>query len=66
MAAWPRSSLPTLGPTAAELAAFRAKTRPVYDKWVGEIGGEFRGLRFRRAAARAHDQQYNEQEAAGE
>ncbi len=27
-------------PTAAELAAFRAKTRPVYDKWVGEIGGD--------------------------
>jgi len=26
--------------TAAELAAFKAKTRPVYDKWVTEIGGD--------------------------
>ncbi|OGK85091.1 MAG: hypothetical protein A2X53_08630 [Candidatus Rokubacteria bacterium GWA2_70_23] len=26
--------------TAAELAAFKAKTRPVYDKWVTEIGAD--------------------------
>jgi len=24
--------------TGAEIAAFREKTRPVYDKWVGEVG----------------------------
>jgi TRAP-type transport system periplasmic protein len=27
-------------PTAAELTAFRDKTRPVYDKWVGEVGAD--------------------------
>ncbi len=26
--------------TAAELAAFKPKTRPVYDKWVTEIGAD--------------------------
>jgi TRAP-type C4-dicarboxylate transport system substrate-binding protein len=28
----------TLGP--AELAAFRDKTRPVYDRWVSEVGAD--------------------------
>ena len=27
-------------PSPAELAAFRDRTRPVYDKWVGEIGAD--------------------------
>ena len=26
--------------TPADLAGFRAKTRPVYDKWVGEVGAD--------------------------
>jgi TRAP-type C4-dicarboxylate transport system substrate-binding protein len=28
----------TLSP--AELAAFRAKTRPVYEKWTAEVGAD--------------------------
>jgi TRAP-type C4-dicarboxylate transport system substrate-binding protein len=26
--------------TPAELAAFREKTKPVYDKWVTEVGAD--------------------------
>jgi len=33
-----RNGMEVVTLTGAEIAAFREKTRPVYDKWVGEIG----------------------------
>jgi tripartite ATP-independent transporter DctP family solute receptor len=35
-----KNGMEVVMPTAAELAAFRDKTRPVYDKWTGEIGAD--------------------------
>lgn len=35
-----REGMDVVVPTAAEIDGFRAKTRAVYDKWAGDIGGE--------------------------
>ncbi len=35
-----KNGMEVVMPSAAELAAFRDKTRPVYDKWVGEVGAD--------------------------
>jgi TRAP-type transport system periplasmic protein len=35
-----RNGMEVVMPTAAEVTAFRDKTRPVYDKWVTEVGAD--------------------------
>ena len=35
-----REGMDVVVPTAAEIDAFRAKTRAVYDKWAGNLGGD--------------------------
>jgi len=35
-----KNGMEVVMPSPTEIAAFRAATRPVYDKWVGEIGGD--------------------------